>query len=166
MRWHTARARALQLHEEIKAGRVFGPVALGYFRVLAAEGEKAAAAYLERNLSLAHPTEHGHCSRNLAMEPCDKHLRCLDGCKHYVGTKGSAREIRTLADLAARLEQEGELLRAALVTGVRVHPDRLPRSERQLQEVHMLLRWHHEPSIPDGTTITKDGPAPRQLPLL
>lgn len=161
-----ARARAEHLKQEIKAGRVFASVALGYFRVKAVHGETEADAYLERNLPAAHPTEVGHCSRDLALEPCHKHLNCLDGCEHYMGTKGDAREIRALSDLAERLAQEGDMLRAQVAAGARIHVDRLPRSERQLAEVRRLLYWHHDPSIPDGTSITKDGPAPRRLRVL
>ncbi|GLC25284.1 hypothetical protein [Roseisolibacter agri] len=161
-----ARARAAHLRHEVKAGRVYSSVALGYFRVKAAEGEAAADAFLERNLPVAHPTEMGHCARDLAVEPCQKHLNCLDGCEHYVGTKGDVREVRALSDLAERLAQEGDMLRARLAAGVRIHGGRLPRSERQLAEVRALLRWHHDPSIPDGTTITKDGPVPRRLRVL
>jgi hypothetical protein len=141
-------------------------VALGYFRVLVRDGKEAAEAYLARNVSAAHPTLYGHCTRELSIMPCDKHLGCVDDCVDYVGTKGDPLEVAALEELAERLDHEHVYLTQVRALGHEVHPDRFTRSCRRREQVERLLGFHRDSTTPNGTTLTNAGPAPRRLIVL
>lgn len=94
------------VREEIRAGRVFGPVALTYWSL----PEDLREDYLLGQAGVAHFTPWGLCLRNFALKPCDKHLNCLNDCASFHSKKGDRREVDALQDLWAKT---AALLKAA-----------------------------------------------------
>ena len=86
----------------IKEGGLAGPIAEVYEGLDPVDRE----LFLEAHVHTAHFTPFGLCLRNFSIEPCEYHLRCLDGCVEYLRTKGDERERKELERLKEVLEKQ------------------------------------------------------------
>jgi hypothetical protein len=57
------------------------------FKSIQAEhGDEAAFIYLAANSDGFHVTPYGYCTNSFSMNPCARHLKCFDGCRHFVAS--------------------------------------------------------------------------------
>lgn len=71
-------------------------------RIQAEHGDAAAFAYLAANSDGFHVTPYGFCTNSFSINPCTRHLRCFDRCKHFAAS-GLPEHRETLMDLRERL---------------------------------------------------------------
>lgn len=71
-------------------------------RIQAEHGDAAAFAYLAANSDGFHVTPYGFCTNSFSINPCTRHLRCFDRCKHFAAS-GLPEHRETLLDLRERL---------------------------------------------------------------
>lgn len=55
-------------------------------RIQAEHGDEAAFAYLAANSDGFHVTPYGFCTNSFSMNPCARHLKCFDGCRHFAAS--------------------------------------------------------------------------------
>lgn len=73
------------------------------FRKIQTEhGDEAAFLYLSANSDGFHVTPYGFCTNSFSVNPCARHLKCFDGCKHFAAS-GRREHIITLKSLKAKL---------------------------------------------------------------
>lgn len=65
-------------------------------------GDEAAFIYLAANADGFHITPYGFCTNSFSVNPCTRHLKCFDQCKHFVAS-GVAEHRVTLEDLYSKL---------------------------------------------------------------
>jgi len=58
-------------------------IAQSFLHIQREQGDAAAFIYLAANADGFHVTPYGFCINSFAMNPCPRHLKCFDGCKHY-----------------------------------------------------------------------------------
>ena len=138
------------VQEEIAAGRVFGDIALTYWS-LPADPPYVRREYLVTTVRVGHVTPWGICLRDFAVEPCDKHLDCLNDCSHFCGTKGDPRQIEALEDLLWRTEELLRLAADATARGEDWGAGYLEHHQRRIDGIRAVLEFHRDPGTLDGT---------------
>lgn len=58
-------------------------IAQTFLHIQREQGDDAAFIYLVANADGFHVTPYGFCVNSFAMNPCARHLKCFDNCKHY-----------------------------------------------------------------------------------
>jgi integrase len=89
------------------------------FRAIQAEhGDSAAFAYLAANSDGFHVTPYGFCTNSFSVNPCVRHLKCFDDCKHFTAS-GRPEHRTTLEQLRERLAdmRDAALARPATTIG-------------------------------------------------
>jgi hypothetical protein len=71
-------------------------------RIQEEHGDSAAFAYLAANSDGFHVTPYGFCTNSFSMNPCSRHLKCFDRCKHFAAS-GLPEHRVALSDLRQRL---------------------------------------------------------------
>lgn len=71
-------------------------------RIQAEHGDAAAFAYLAANSDGFHVTPYGFCTNSFSINPCTRHLKCFDRCKHFAAS-GLPEHRETLLDLRESL---------------------------------------------------------------
>lgn len=71
-------------------------------RIQQESGEEAAFTYLAANADGFHVTPYGFCTNSFSVNPCTRHLKCFDQCKHFAAS-GIAEHKVTLEDLRSKL---------------------------------------------------------------
>lgn len=77
-------------------------VAKSFRRIQEEHGDEAAFSYLAATSDGFHVTPYGFCTTSFAVNPCVKHLRCFNKCKHYVPSGLTEHRI-TLEQLRVKL---------------------------------------------------------------
>jgi hypothetical protein len=67
-------------------------------------GEPAAFAYLVANSDGFHATPYGLCINSFSVNPCSRHLKCFNDCRHFVAS-GAPAHIESLQSLREKLRQ-------------------------------------------------------------
>lgn len=98
----TVLQRVEMAKELIKEGGLAGPVAEVYEGLDPVERD----LFLEAHVSTVLFTPFGLCLHDYSIEPCEYHLKCLEGCNDYLRTKGSEREREELENLKEFLERQ------------------------------------------------------------
>ncbi len=91
------------------------------FRVIQADqGDEAAFAYLVANADGFHVTPYGFCTNSFSVNPCVKHLKCFDDCKHFTAS-GHPEHRTNLEQLRQRLAdmRDAALAKPATTVGRR-----------------------------------------------
>ena len=91
----TVAQRVAHAKELIKGGGLAGPIAEVYEGLDPIDREH----FLEAHVSTVHFTPLGLCLHDYSIEPCEYHLKCLEGCLKYLRTKGNERERLNLQKL-------------------------------------------------------------------
>jgi hypothetical protein len=55
-------------------------------RIQEEHGDEAAFVYLAANSDGFHVTPYGFCINSFSMNPCARHLKCFDNCRHFVAS--------------------------------------------------------------------------------
>lgn len=71
-------------------------------RIQAEHGDEAAFRYLAANSDGFHVTPYGFCTNSFSINPCARHLKCFDNCKHFAAS-GAPEHVTTLSELKERL---------------------------------------------------------------
>lgn len=58
-------------------------IARSFRSIQASEGDETAFRYLAANADGFHVTPYGFCTNSFSLNPCSRHLKCFDRCKHY-----------------------------------------------------------------------------------
>lgn len=61
-------------------------IARSFRAIQAKDGDLAAFRYLAANSDGFHVTPYGYCVNSFAMNPCARHLKCFDRCKHFAAS--------------------------------------------------------------------------------
>lgn len=77
-------------------------VAESFKKIQEEHGDEAAFTYLAATSDGFHVTPYGFCTTSFAVNPCVKHLRCFNKCKHYVPS-GLPEHRITLEELRVKL---------------------------------------------------------------
>ena len=69
-------------------------------QIQAREGDRVAFAYLAANADGFHVTPYGYCTNSFSLDPCARHLKCFDSCKHFAVSAAPTQRIalETLLD--------------------------------------------------------------------
>lgn len=137
------------VREEIRAGRVFGPVALTYWSLPKDRRED----YLLGQTGVAHFTPWGLCLRNFALKPCDKHLNCLNNCASFHSKKGDRREVDALQDLWAKTAALLEAAERAAAEGEPWAETWVFYNRRTLAKIEQVLAVHAGTEGEEGEAI-------------
>ena len=137
------------VRDEIRAGRVFGPVAKTYWSLPPEERED----YLLGQVIVGHFTPWGLCLRNLALNPCDKHLNCLNNCRSFCSVKGNKGEIAALLDLEAKTAALLSKAEAAEQAGQQWAEAYVGYHRRTLSRIGEVLKRHADPGVTEGSVI-------------
>lgn len=73
-------------------------------QIQARDGDRAAFAYLAANSDGFHVTPYGFCTNSFSLDPCARHLKCFDACKHFAASGVPSHRV-ALQDLRVSLEQ-------------------------------------------------------------
>lgn len=77
-------------------------IARSFTAIQASDGDLAAFRYLAANSDGFHVTPYGYCVNSFSMNPCARHLKCFDRCKHFTAS-GLPEHRITLESLRAKL---------------------------------------------------------------
>lgn len=77
-------------------------IAQSFKAIQAASGDQAAYRYLAASSDGFHVTPYGFCVNSFSMNPCARHLKCFDNCKHFTAS-GLPEHTVTLQSLRAQL---------------------------------------------------------------
>ena len=59
-------------------------IAVAFKKIQSESGDEAAFMYLAQNSDGFHATPYGFCITSFAVNPCVRHLKCFDNCRHYL----------------------------------------------------------------------------------
>lgn len=71
-------------------------------RIQSEHGDSPAFAYLAANSDGFHVTPYGFCTNSFSMNPCARHLKCFDNCRHFAAS-GIPEHRTSLEELRGRL---------------------------------------------------------------
>lgn len=77
-------------------------IAQSFKRIQAEQSDEAAFAYLAANSDGFHVTPYGFCTNSFSVNPCARHLKCFDNCKHFAAS-GLAEHRVSLVELRSKL---------------------------------------------------------------
>jgi hypothetical protein len=137
------------VRDEIRAGRIFGPVAKTYWSLPPEERED----YLLGQVIVGHFTPWGLCVRNLALEPCDKHLNCLNYCPSFTSVKGDKGEVAALHDLEAKTESILKKAEKAKQDGEEWADPYINYHRKTLSRIREVIARHCATDLQEGSVI-------------
>lgn len=77
-------------------------LAESFSKIQAGHGDKAAFEYLVANSDGFHVTPYGFCTNSFSVNPCARHLKCFDNCRHFAAS-GKAEHRVSLVSLREKL---------------------------------------------------------------
>ena len=120
------------------------------FKSIQAEhGDAAAFDYLQASTDGFHVTPYGLCLNSFSVNPCARHLKCFDNCKHFAAS-GRKEHVVSLVDLRKKLAAMREVAcsRPALTVG---RKNQIAHAETLLAGVDRALAAQpNEPVFPEG----------------
>lgn len=79
-------SKAATVAKMILVGRANGPIVRQFKRIQKEEGDDAALRFLSAEADGFHATPYGTCLNSFTVDPCPKHLECLNDCRHLSAT--------------------------------------------------------------------------------
>lgn len=159
-----ARAMPLGSTQELVAKMVVSGVAAtshigqSFKRIQAEQGDDAAFAYLAANSDGFHVTPYGFCTNSFSVNPCARHLKCFDNCKHFAAS-GLAEHRVSLSELRSKLVAMRSAAEAKPATTVG-RKNQISHAERLLTGVSAALAAQPNHSVfeagVDHASRTKD----------
>lgn len=77
-------------------------IAMSFKAIQVESGDEAAFTYLAANSDGFHVTPYGFCLNSFSVNPCARHLKCFDKCKHFTAS-GLPEHLTTLESLRLQL---------------------------------------------------------------
>lgn len=125
-------------------------VGKSFARIQREHGDRAAFSYLSANSDGFHVTPYGFCTNSFSVNPCARHLKCFDECKHFAPS-GQVEHIVTLQELRENLlaMRNSAAAKPAVTVGRR---NQIAHAERLMQGVDAALAAQPGlPVFPHGT---------------
>ena len=120
-------------------------------------GDDAAFSYLAANSDGFHVTPYGFCTNSFSVNPCSRHLKCFDNCKHFAPT-GMAEHVVTLQDLRKNLLTMRDVAQRKPATTVG-RKNQIAHAERLVRGVDAALAAQPGlPVFPQGTDHSSPSP--------
>jgi len=145
----TAAPAIKKLFQDIMAGKLDSPLVREVKRIQAELGHDEALEYLLTEGGGAHSTPYGICLSSLTANPCAKHLRCYDDCRHLARTADPA-EAERLEDQRRRHVTIIDAIDGSKVRGPGVQ-NQLRHAESVLKNIERAL------ATAPGELVTPDG---------
>lgn len=134
----------------VVSGQAGGSHIARSFKLIQEEhGDEVAFAYLAANSDGFHVTPYGYCVNSFSLNPCARHLKCFDECRHFAPS-GLAEHKVSLNELKAKLQQmrDAALKKPAATVG---RANQVAHAQRLLAGVDAaLLAQPGEAVFPDG----------------
>lgn len=112
-------------------------------------GDSAAFKYLAANADGFHVTPYGFCTNSFSMNPCSRHLKCFDGCRHFAAS-GRPEHIISLTALKKSLTTMRDAAMSRPVNSVG-RKNQVAHAEKLLSGVTAALEAQPSASVfPDG----------------
>ena len=124
-------------------------IAQSFRKIQDDHGDEAAFDYLAANSDGFHVTPYGFCATSFAVNPCVRHLKCFDGCKHYVAS-GIAEHKVSLEQLRSRLTVMRDVAKAKPATSLG-RKNQIAHADRLLSGVNAAL------TAQPGTAVFENG---------
>lgn len=113
-------------------------LARSFKRIQASEGDKAAFQYLVANSDGFHATPYGFCMTSFSLDPCARHLKCFDGCKHFTVSGVAAHKV-SLRNLRDSLQKMRDVALSKPVKTIG-RKNQIKHAEKLLAGVDLALR--------------------------
>jgi len=127
-------------------------------RIQHESGDEAAFIYLAANADGFHVTPYGFCTNSFSVNPCTRHLKCFDQCKHFTAS-GVAEHRVTLEDLRSKLVAMRDAARCKPATTVG-RKNQIAHAERLIAGVSAALHAQPNQSVfadgIDHSTLKED----------
>lgn len=123
-------------------------------RIQEEHGDEVAFAYLAANSDGFHVTPYGYCVNSFSLNPCARHLKCFDECRHFVPS-GMAQHRVSLSELRAKLQvmRDAAMKKPARSAG---RANQVAHAQRLLAGVDAaLLAQPGEAVFPNGSDHSK-----------
>lgn len=126
------------------------PIAVAFKKIQSESGDEAAFMYLAQNSDGFHATPYGFCITSFAVNPCVRHLKCFDNCRHYLPSGMKEHRI-SLESLRANLRVMRDTAAAKPLTSTG-RKNQVAHAERLISGIDLALAA--QPSVP----LFNDGP--------
>jgi site-specific recombinase XerD len=134
----------------VLSGLVGGSAISASFKKIQDEhGDEAAFEYLAKNSDGFHVTPYGFCITSFAINPCVRHLKCFDECRHYLPSGMQEHRI-SLTSLRDKLRVMRDAAAAKPLTSTG-RKNQVAHAERLISGVESALA--SQPNVP----LFKDG---------
>ena len=118
-------------------------------RIQADDGDEAAFIWLAANSDGFHVTPYGFCTNSFSVNPCARHLKCFDDCRHFTAS-GLPEHRVTLEKLRGRLMAMRSAAEAKPATAV-ARRNQIAHAARLIRGVDAAL------SAQPGSNVFADG---------
>ncbi len=145
----TGSAQELVAKMVVSGAAATSHIGQSFKRIQSEHGDAAAFSYLAANSDGFHVTPYGFCTNSFSVNPCARHLKCFDNCKHFAAS-GEQQHLITLNKLRESLE----LMR----TKVEAKPPHSVGRRNQLLHAQRLLGGVNAAlDAQPGTSVFNDG---------
>jgi hypothetical protein len=130
------------------------PIAVAFKKIQSESGDEAAFMYLAQNSDGFHATPYGFCITSFAVNPCVRHLKCFDNCRHYLPSGMKEHRI-SLESLRANLRVMRDTAAAKPLTSTG-RKNQVAHAERLISGIDLALAA--QPNVPlfnDGLDHSK-----------
>ena len=118
-------------------------------RIQQESGDEAAFIYLAANADGFHITPYGFCTNSFSVNPCTRHLKCFDQCKHFAASGVTEHRV-TLEDLRSKLVAMRDVARSKPATTIG-RKNQVAHAERLIAGVSAALDAQpNRPVFTDG----------------
>jgi len=126
------------------------PIAVAFRKIQSENGDEAAFMYLAQNSDGFHATPYGFCITSFAVNPCVRHLKCFDNCRHYLPS-GMKEHRVSLESLRANLRVMRDTAAAKPLASMG-RKNQVAHAERLISGIDLALAA--QPNVP----LFNDGP--------
>lgn len=125
-------------------------IAIAFKKIQSENGDEAAFLYLANNSDGFHVTPYGFCITSFAVNPCIKHLKCFDNCRHFMPS-GIKEHRVSLESLRANLRVMRDTAAAKPLTSTGRKNQILHAEQLILGVDQALAAQPNEPLFPNGS---------------
>lgn len=119
-------------------------IAMAFRKIQSESGDEAAFMYLAQNSDGFHATPYGFCITSFAVNPCVRHLKCFDNCRHYLPSGMKEHRI-SLESLRANLRVMRDTAAAKPLTSTG-RKNQVAHAERLISGIDLALAA--QPNVP------------------
>lgn len=125
-------------------------ISIAFKKIQSESGDEAAFLYLANNSDGFHVTPYGFCITSFAVNPCVKHLKCFNDCRHFMPS-GIKEHRVSLESLRANLRVMRDTAAAKPLTSTG-RKNQIAHAEQLILGVELALAAQpNEPVFPNGS---------------